>query len=297
MLLNGVPALEAAWQSVFLSATAFTNTGIVPMHNGLADYATDPYFLIVIMIAVVLGAIGFPVIFSLSKTLFRPRRWSLHVRLTLLVFGVLFVLGWLAILALEWDNAATIGEQDLSQKILQSAFVSANTRSGGFSTFDIGQMEESSLLVGDMLMFVGGGSASTAGGIKVTTLAILFLAALAEARGRSDMEAFRRRIPGDVLRLAVAVTLWGATVVAATTVTLLVITNASLEDVIFDAISAFATVGLSTGFTMEAPDSAQIVIAVAMFLGRIGTATFAAALAARQHAQLFTRPEERPIVG
>jgi len=297
MILDGEPFLDSLWHSVYLAATSFTNTGITPYTDGLAQYGGDTYFLIVLMASVMLGAIGFPVIYSLTKTLFRPRAWSLHVRLTLVTFGLLFLAGWLAILGLEWDNPATIADSDFGQKLLQSAFFSVNTRSGGFSTFDIGQMEESSLLVGDMLMFVGGGSASTAGGIKVTTFAVLLLAALAEARGRNDMETFRRRIPIDVLRLAVAVTLWGATVVAATSVTLLVITNASLEDVIFDTISAFATVGLSTGFTHDAPDAAQLVLAVTMFLGRVGTVTFAAALAATQHVQLFRRPEERPIVG
>lgn len=297
MLLAGEPFLDSLWHAVFLAGMAFTNTGITPYSEGLAQFSHDPYFLIVLMVAVVLGAIGFPVIYSLTRTLFRPRAWSLHVRLTLVTFGILLVAGWLAILGLEWDNPATIGGEDFGQKLLQSAFVSVNARSGGLATIDIGQMEESSLLVGDMLMFVGGGSASTAGGIKVTTFAVLLLAAIAEARGRDDMETFRRRIPIDVLRLAVAVTLWGATVVAATTVTLLILTNFSLEDVIFDAISAFATVGLSTGFTENAPDAAQLVLAVTMFLGRVGTVTFAAALAARQHVQLFRRPEERPIVG
>jgi trk system potassium uptake protein TrkH len=149
-----------------------------------------------------------------------------------------------------------------------------------------------------MLMFVGGGSASTAGGIKVTTLAILFLAAFAEARGNDDMEAYGRRIPGDVLRLAVSVVLWGATTVAAATIGILLITdNEPLDYVLFDVISAFATCGLSTGFTQGASDGPQYILAATMFFGRIGTVTLAAALAASTRRQLFRRPEERPIVG
>jgi len=170
-------------------------------------------------------------------------------------------------------------------------------RSGGFSTIDIGTLDSSSLLVTDMLMFIGGGSASTAGGIKVTTLAILFLAAFAEARGNDEMEAFGRRIPQDVLRLGVSVVLWGATVVAVATILLLNITEAPLDYILFDVISAFATCGLSTGFTAGASDTAQCVLAATMFLGRLGTVTLAAALAARQRRQLFRRAEERPIVG
>lgn len=147
-------------------------------------------------------------------------------------------------------------------------------------------------------MFIGGGSASTAGGIKVTTLAILFLAAFAEARGVDDMEAYRRRIPQDVLRLAVSVVLWGATTVAVATVVILLITDdVPIDYILFDVISAFATCGLSTGFTAATSDGAQYVLAATMFLGRIGTVTLAAALAASTRRQLFRRPEERPIVG
>ena len=171
------------------------------------------------------------------------------------------------------------------------------TRSGGFSPIDINELNGSTLLVFDMLMFVGGGSASTAGGIKVTTLAVLFLAALAEARGDNDMHAFERRIPTDVLRLAVSVTLWGATIVAVSTIAILQITKEPLDRVLFDVISAFATCGLSTGLTESLPDSGKYILAATMWAGRVGTVTLAAALAASQRRQLFTRAEERPIVG
>jgi len=297
LIVAGVPAGDAIWHAFYLSAMAFTNTGFTPAHDGLAGYAGDPYILTILMLVVVLGAIGFPVIYSLRRTLFRPRRWSLHVKLTLVTYFLLLVAGWILFLALEWDNPATLGPLDPGQKMLQSVFLSVMSRSGGMSTIDPSQLHQSSLLVSSMLMFIGGGSASTAGGIKVTTLAVLFLAAVAEARGRRGMEAFGKFIPSDVLRLAVSVTLWGATLVAVSTGILCWMTNADLGDVLFDVISAFATCGLSTGFTMAAPPAGQFVLALLMFLGRIGTSTFAAALAARQQARLFKRPEERPIVG
>ncbi|MES1170001.1 MAG: potassium transporter TrkG, partial [Leifsonia sp.] len=223
--------------------------------------------------------------------------WSLHVKLTLVTSALLLVLGALAYFVLEFNNPATFKDLDAGQRVLQSFFLSTMSRSGGFSTFDISQLDGSSLLVTDMLMFIGGGSASTAGGIKVTTLAVLFLAAFAEARGNEEMEAHERRIPQDVLRLAVSVVLWGATTVAVACIALLLMTDAPLDYVLFDVISAFATCGLSTGFTQNTTDSAQYVLAATMFLGRIGTVTIAAALAASQRRQLFRRAEERPIVG
>ena len=297
MLIEGVDPLSAAWESIYIAAMAFTNTGFMPTADGLAPYATDPWFLIAIMVGVVLGAIGFPVIYAISKHARTPRRWPLHAKLTLITFAILFVLGTLAYLVLESVEGNVFVALDPGQRVLQASFMSAMARSGGFSTVDYGQLDGSSLLVTDMLMFVGGGSASTAGGIKVTTLAILFLAAVAEARGSDEMEAYERRIPQDVLRLAVSVVLWGATLVAATTITLMLITEAPLDHVLFDAISAFATCGLTTGFTASADDPAQLVLAATMFAGRIGTVTLAAALAQSQRRQLFRRPEERPIVG
>jgi trk system potassium uptake protein TrkH len=298
MLLNGTDPLSAAWQSVYISAMAFTNTGFLPTSEGLSDYGSDWWFLIALVIGVVFGAIGFPVIYVLRKNLRNPRRWSLHVKLTLVTFALLTVGGTIAYFVLEFDNPATMADMDVGQRILQSFFISSMARSGGFATLDMGQLDGSSLLVTDMLMFIGGGSASTAGGIKVTTLAILFLAAFAEARGVDDMEAYHRRIPQDVLRLAVSVVLWGATTVAAATVTILLITDdVPIDYVLFDVISAFATCGLSTGFTASTSEGAQYVLAATMFFGRIGTVTLAAALAASTRRQLFRRPEERPIVG
>ncbi|MEO8094021.1 MAG: potassium transporter TrkG [Pseudolysinimonas sp.] len=297
MLLGGTDVWSAAWQSVYTSAMAFTNTGFLPTSEGLAPYAHDVWFLVVLMLGVTFGAIGFPVIYALRKNLLRPRRWPLHVKLTLVTFALLLVGGALAYFLLEFDPHSAMGNLDVGQRILQSFFLSSMARSGGFATIDIGQLDGSSLLITDMLMFIGGGSASTAGGIKVTTIAILFLAAFAEARGNDEMEAYKRRIPPDVLRLAVSVVLWGATTVAAASIALMLITDEPLDYVLFDVISAFATCGLSTGFTQSAGDASQYVLAATMFLGRIGTVTLAAALAASTRRQLFRRPEERPIVG
>jgi trk system potassium uptake protein TrkH len=297
LLASGIPPLESAWEAFYYSAMAFTNTGFQPTSNGLVPFAQDYWFLSVLMIGVFLGAVGFPVIYVLMRNMRRPKKWSLHVKLTLTTTILLFVLGGIAFFLLELGNAKTFGSMDLGQRIFQPFFLSMMTRSGGFNTIDINELNGSSLLVADMLMFIGGGSASTAGGIKVTTLAILFLAAFAEARGNEGMQAFDRRIPSDVLRLSVSVVLWGATTVAAASIIILQISGATLDRVLFEVISAFATSGLSTGLTAELPNSGQYVLAATMFLGRVGTVTLAAALAASQSRQLFRRSEERPIVG
>jgi Trk-type K+ transport system membrane component len=158
-------------------------------------------------------------------------------------------------------------------------------------------MQSQTHFVQDILMMIGGGSASTAGGIKVSTFAVLMLAVVAEARGDRDIEAFGRRIPTTVVRLAVAVSLIGMTMVGVSVLLLLSMTDFSLDVVLFEAISAFATVGLTTGITSLLPDAAKCVLIVLMFAGRTGTMTVAAALALRQRRRVIRLPAERPVIG
>ncbi|WP_280679889.1 potassium transporter TrkG [Cryobacterium sp. CG_9.6] len=297
MLLDNVPTGEAIWHSFYYAAMAFTNTGFSPNDLGIGQFADDFWFLGALMVGVFLGSLGFPVIYVLARGWRKPRTWSIHVKLTLVTTIALMFGGMLVYIILEFNNPKTFGSLDAGRTIFQSLFLSVMSRSGGFATIDISDLNGSSLLVTDMLMFIGGGSASTAGGIKVTTLAVLFLAAFAEARGKEQMEAFGRRIPSDILRLSVSVVLWGATTVAVSTILIVHITKAPLDHVLFDVISAFATCGLSTGLTAELPPEGVYVQAATMFMGRVGTVTLAAALAASQSRQLFKRPEERPIVG
>lgn len=297
LLVGGVDPLVALWEAPYFAAMSFTNTGFSPNPDGILPFQYDYFFLTVMMAGVFLGSIGFPVIYTLWRHQWHVRHWTLHAKLTLITTVLLFFLGAAAFLALEFDNPETFGGRDAWDTVFQSFFLSAMTRSGGFSVVDIGELNGSSLLVGSMLMFVGGGSASTAGGIKVTTLAVLALAVWSEAKGRPSVQAFGRRIPSDVQRVALSVVAWGATIVALSTITIAHITKSPVEMVLFDVISGFATVGLSTGLTESLPDAGVYVMALTMFMGRIGTVTLAAAVAASSRSQLFALPVERPIVG
>ena len=297
LIWAGIDPLAALWEAPFYAAMSFTNTGFTPNVGGLTPFADDYFLLTVLMVGVFLGSVGFPVIFALARNTWHVKRWSLHAKLTLITTTLLFVLGAAAFLALEYDNPETFGALGAGDTTFQAFFLSAMTRSGGFSVIDVGQLQGSSLVVGSMLMFVGGGSASTAGGIKVTTLAVLALAVWSEARGRTSVEAFGRRIPSDVQRVALSVVAWGATIVALATIVIAQITKYPVEQVLFDVISGFATVGLSTGLTAALPDPAVYVMALTIFMGRIGTVTLAAAVAATSQSQLYALPVERPIVG
>lgn len=297
LLMAGIPPLAALWEAPYYAAMSFTNTGFSPNAGGVAEFADDYFVLSVLMVSVFLGSIGFPVIYTLAKHHWHLKRWSLHSKLTLITTAILFVVGAAVFLILEFNNPRTFGSMDAADTTFQAFFLSMMTRSGGFSVVEISDLNGSSLVAGSMLMFVGGGSASTAGGIKVTTLAVLAIAVWSEARGRQSVEAFGRRIPSDVQRVALSVVAWGATIVALSTIVIAQITKAPIADVLFDVISGFGTVGLSTGLTAELPESASYVMAATIFMGRVGTVTLAAAVAATTRTQLYSLPVERPIVG
>lgn len=297
LLLSDVHPLTALWEAPYYAAMAFTNTGFTPNPGGLEPFADNYLMLTLLMTGVFLGSIGFPVIYTLWKHQWHVRRWSLHAKLTIITTTALFFAGAGVFLLLEYDNPATFGSMDGWDTTFQAFFLSAMTRSGGFSVVDIGELHGSSLIVGSMLMFVGGGSASTAGGIKVTTLAVLALAVFSEAKGRQSVEAFGRRIPSDVQRVALSVVAWGSTIVAVATITIAQITKAPVAEVLFDVISGFGTVGLSTGLTAELSDPGAYVLAATIFMGRVGTVTLAAAVAATSRSQHYSLPVERPIVG
>ena len=297
LLTAGVDPLTALWEAPFYSAMAFTNTGFTPNPGGLAPFAQNYYVLSVLMLGVFLGSLGFPVIYTLARQRWHVRRWSLHTKLTIITTVVLFVLGAAVFLLLEFDNPKTFGSMDAGDTTFQAFFLSAMTRSGGFNVVDMGDLNGSSMLAASMLMFVGGGSASTAGGIKVTTLAVLALAVVSEAKGRPSVQAFGRRIPSDVQRVALSVVAWGATIVAMSTIAISQITKFPVDEVLFDVVSAFGTVGLSTGVTGNLPDPATYILAATIFMGRVGTVTLAAAVAATSRTQLYSLPVERPIVG
>lgn len=297
MLAAGYDTLESVWYSLYYSAMAFTNSGFTPNVGGTGVFMTDYWFQGVLLLAVFFGSLGFPVIFTIVRGFRTPRKWSLHVKMTLTVTTILLFAGAVLFLVVEWSNQSTIGKFNPIEAAFQALFISGMTRSGGFSMVDMSALSGASMLIASMLMFIGGGSASTAGGIKVTTFAVLLLAAVSEARGKKSMEAFGRRIPAEMLRLAVAVVLWGASIVAGSSILLMMVSDTSLERVLFETISAFATVGLSVGVTNELPPIGLYILGTTMFLGRVGTVTLAAAIAASETRQLFQLPEERPMVG
>lgn len=296
-LAHGLPWHDAAWSGLFHSVSAFNNAGFSIHADSLVRYASDLWVLLPVMTAIVVGGIGFPVMHDLRSKRRDARHWSLHTKLTLGGTAVLLAAGFAGVLLFEWDNTATLGPMSLPDKLLSATFASVSARTAGFNSVDIGALRHETLALHYLLMFVGGGSAGTAGGVKVGTAMILVLLVIAEIRGRSDSEAFGRRVGAPAQRQAVTVLVLGSAMVVLGTLAILRVTDFPTDRVIFEVISAFGTVGLSTGITADLPPSAQLVLTLLMYVGRVGTITLAASLALGERRMPYRYPEEHPIVG
>ncbi len=287
----------SAGYSVFYAVSAFNNAGFSPDPIGLIPYAGDLWMLAPIGMGVFVGALGFPVYLNILREWRHPRRWTLHTKLTLVTVAGLALVSASFLALFEWDNPGTLGQHSTAKTIGNIFFQSINQRSGGFNSFDIGQAREETWLLEDILMFIGGGSGSTAGGVRVTTLAVLLLAIWAEARGRRDIEAFKKRIGTEVLRLAVSVVFVSLSVVIVGTTVMLWQTDLPLDRVLYEVVSAYATCGLSTGITSSLGADAKMTLIVMMYVGRVGSLTVVAALALNRRRRVIRYPKERPLIG
>lgn len=296
-LSYGVELPTAFGRGVFLAISSFNNAGFAPFSDNMIGFATDPIIVLPMCIATILGGLGFPVLLQLRRELRRPLHWTMNTNLVLAMTALLLVLGTAMIALFEWNNGATIGEMSPIDRVLVSFFHSVQARTAGFNSVDIGQLEPETLLGIDVLMFIGGGPAGTAGGIKVTTFAVLLFIIITELRGEGAVNIFGKRLSRAVHREAITITLLSMAAVMSATIALLMMTHLDLDVLLFEVISAFATVGLSTGITASLPPAGQIILMILMFLGRLGPLTLGTALVLRQRKVLYELPKERPVIG
>ena len=287
----------ALWHGLFHSVSAFNNAGFSSFSDSVMGYQADPVILGPIALSVVLTALGFPVMQDIRANRLRWRRWSLHSKVTVAGTAFLLASGFAAILFMEWSNPATLGPMGVGTKMLNAAFHSVMPRTAGFNSLDMSGLHDETIMANYLLMFIGGGSAGTAGGIKVTTFFVLFAVVLSEILGRRDTGLFQRRFKGEVQRQALSVTVLGASLIFVATTYIASISPLPLDDILFECISAFSTVGLSTGITADLPPTALAVIMALMFIGRVGTITIATALALGKRERPYRYPEEDLIVG
>jgi trk system potassium uptake protein len=287
----------SVWHAVFDSVMSFNNAGFSLNSDSIVRYAGDATVILALSAGVFVGALGFPVAAELFQGWRRPSEWTIHTRLTVWGSIFLFVVAAVLFLVYEWGNAGTIGTMSWPDKLVSGIEASAMTRSGGLNSFDWGSVRPESLNIATVLMFIGGGSASTAGGIKITTFLLLGFVILAELRGDPDVTIGRRSISASVIRTAISIALLAVMLVVGSTFVVMSMTDFDFDEVLFECASAFGTVGLSTGLTPKLPVDAQMTISVLMFIGRVGTIAAASAFVLRRRTTRFHLPEEQPIIG
>ena len=297
MVAYGYTPAEALWNGVFHSISAFNNAGFALYSDNLMGFVSDPWICLPIAGAVIIGGLGFPVLFELRRQYRRPIHWSMHTKLVLVGSAILLAGGTAFLTAAEWTNPATLGGLPPQDRLLGGFFQSVITRTAGFNSIDIAQMHPVSWLGMDILMFIGGGPAGTAGGLKITTFAVLFFILTTELRGGTAVNIFGKRLSRAVHRQAITVVLLAIALVVASTMFLMLITDFGQERILFEVVSAFATVGLSTGITAGMPPAGQVVLILLMFIGRLGPVTLGTALALRSRPILYEYPKERPLIG
>lgn len=305
---------RSLYSGLFHSISAFNNAGISLYSDSLERFQGDPYLLIPMSAAFILGGFGFPIIIEVLRQVrgtgpvgqrshrrglgrIDPKRWSLHAKITVTSTLALVVIGPVIFAVLEWANPLTLGPLNIGEKFLASWFQGTTPRTAGFNTIDIGGLQEPTLLFVTTLMFIGAGPASTSGGIKVTTFAVLAFVIWAEVRGRHDVNAFGRRLSRGVVRQAITIALLSVGLVVATALVLVGTMDVTLTPALFEATSAFGTVGLSTGLTGELNGISRALLVIVMLAGRIGPMTFVTAIALKNRDLPYRYPEERPIIG
>lgn len=269
------------WQAVFHSISAFNNAGFATFPDGLVSYATDPVVNIVIPMLFIVGGIGYVVLHDIFAQK-SWRAWSLHTKIMLLGTAVLIPWSVGMFAFLEWTNPGTLGQHDSAlARLTVSWFQGVTTRTAGFNTTDIGALHDSTSMMFISLMVIGGGPASTAGGIKVTTFVVMIIATVAFFRRQEQLHAFGRSIALDQVLKVMALTAISLILVFVGIFLLTASHDGHFLDISFEVASAFGTVGLSRGYTGELSEFGRAVIIAIMFLGRVGPLTLGFFLATR----------------
>ncbi|TWT88322.1 Ktr system potassium uptake protein B [Pseudobythopirellula maris] len=300
---------EALWHALFHSVSAFCNAGFSLNDDSLVPFAGDPIVTLTIGLLIVVGGLGFPVFNDLwrHRHSLRQNYWKLlqmHTKIMLLGTAALLLFGFASFLVLEWDGA--ISDASLMSKLNVAMSHSINCRTAGFNSVEIPQMTNAMLFISIVLMSIGGGPCSTAGGFKVTTAAIIAMRAWSTFRGFPRVNLYRRTIPPHAVERAIATAMLFAAVAGLALTTILVIEQSGAGhlsskglflEALFEIISALGTVGLSTGLTNTLSDVSLLIVVVLMLLGRLGPISTFAALSYGQRSEPIEYPNEEPLVG
>jgi Trk-type K+ transport system membrane component len=302
---------KALAHGAFQAISAFNQAGFALYTDSLMGFAGDGWIIVPILIISTMAGFGFPVLAEIRDRLklrlyvlagkaadyTMPSQWSLNSRIILWASLILLILGSLGGAVSECCNPATLGAMDPVQKIFASFFTSSMTRSTGLNVIETADMYTSTWLGMDILMFIGGGSASTAGGIKIGTAVVLFYIVYTEIRGDAAVNVGNRRLPRSMQRQALTIVTLYSLVILGSLFVLRFTTDFTLDQLLFEIISATGTVGLSTGITPDLPEFGKFLLTVLMLFGRLGPIVVATSLALRKTKRHYELPRERPLIG
>jgi len=294
-------AAKGIYYAIWHSVSAFCNAGFDLMGKegslSLMQYATDPLVTLTISVLIIIGGLGFCVWGDIADCKCNPRKFKLNTKIVLLVSGLLLVIPTVLFMIFEWNNSA-YAEYNFGEKLLCAIFNATSPRTAGFFTTNPAELSESGYLLTLMLMFIGGSSGSTAGGIKVGTFAVILMGMIGVFRGNKDINIGKKRIEYSLLSQALAI--FAACLMLLVTATLImcaVETDISAKDALFECVSALGTVGLSLGITPILGVASRIILMILMFAGRVGILTLALAVGEKRSAAKIRKPVDNLLIG
>ena len=295
--------IKGIWISIFNAVSAYCNAGMdIISDTSLYSYVTHPVINVVTSLLIIVGGIGFIVWWDIiriikNKNTRHFRYLSLHSKIALSATAFLIVFGALMIFIFEFSNPQTIGNLSFGEKIQASFFQSVTTRTAGFASIPQENLTLPSTIISLFLMFIGGSPVGTAGGIKTVTFFIIIFSTFSVITGRNETSVFNRRISGKSLRKALAVCATATIIVFTSTLLISVFSNAAFTDIIYETVSATATVGLSRNLTASLNTVSRIIIIATMYMGRVGPISFAIAFKGKERSSTVTDPIEEISIG
>lgn len=295
--------LDALWFGIFHSISAFNNAGFSLFTDSLMSYQSDTISLLTIGFLVILGGLGYFVLIEIYENRKFSKRFSIHTRIMLYGTIILIVSGMVLFLSIEWNNSKTFGNLSFYEKILNAFFLSINFRTSGFNSIDIGALKDSSLFFSTLFMMIGGGQGSTAGGMKITTVAILIITVIYILKdSNQEPSIFKRTIEQKVINKALAIIIFSSFLVLCITLILVETQNLPFVKILFEVVSAFGTVGVSTGngdilsFSQQFDTFGKSLIIILMIAGRLGVFAFGIILLGKAKTKHFKYPKGRIVI-